>query len=386
MVTLADLKEALKALLSPADVTNPTELMGALGGWGTVSSPTYWSGGWFAGISRVDGVIQTVGPEIYLDSGYPDSNFTFKVATGFPQIRTKRDLAYGNFNFMAQIPPWTDPSWAGIWIGGEVSPASVGGLAAFVFIRGADRIETYLTAASTVGAYETRIRVDNVLTGVTRLTDPGNAGYITKANNMFVVKVNRSSIEYWFDYPAGASGGIRLLGIIQFSTQSDDYLVRAGDPYILRQMKGSVPTHLTGLIEMQCPAGYDGHKPGFNFYGFGISDGDPAPPRTLHPYTGGVKWEGVTNVNPNITSDGIPIAGYKHKTIYFLATGAGTLGISMDYGDNAYDSITPTALVVTANQLVSYPTENDGLWLRLIYTPTVAGVGNITRARVMMSD
>lgn len=280
-------------------------------------------------------------------------------------LYSKRQFAYGQYVFRVQLPLTTELSRGTIYLGAESTGSAIGGIADFIFpISGINSLSLAPCP------YYAGIRTFDI-TGITGVPDPATALHD------WTVKINRASVEYWVD-------GI-LIGIIQAVQGADVYNVRTTDPYVLAQTSGRLPTHLPVLFEAVCSAvGYVGVKPGLILDNISITDGDPAPPRTLHPITGGVNWKGLVS-NPSTVSDGIPIAGYKHKTVYFIADEAGTLDISIDYGDNSYNSITPTPLTVTANQLLTYPTENDGLWMRLTFTPT-APPATITRARVMMSD
>ncbi len=278
-------------------------------------------------------------------------------------LYSKRAFKYGAYVFWLRFPdPSTDPTFFRSWVGGETSGGFPGGITTFFFEAGAGVLNTYLYTSAINRVFSTPI-VNSLL--------PINP---TADQYLYLVKVNRASVEYW------VQGS--LVGIVQFVPGSNTYDVRTTAPYYLGQLGGAVPAYQPCLMEYACSAQqYIGSISNIQLANISITDGDPAPPRTLFLYTNGVNWEG-TAVNPNITSDRVPIAGYDKKQIMFLATGNGTLEIYVDYGDNAldrYDSVS-----VSANTLLSYLTEVEAPWLALKYTPTTPPA-NIIRAKVLMS-
>lgn len=334
-----------------------------------------------------------IDPDLILPYIEPEALRTFQVYEGSPQIRTKRVPAYGSFSYQAQLPPWADPSWEGIWLMAEGDANAVGGLVGWRFHTQADRVGSWVSAIPTqCTADPGRVhqRVDDILTVFPTLSDPLLDDYITKSPHVFTTKINRASIEYWIQREAPPV----LIGIVQFSTQSDNYDVRQADPYVLHQRNGITPTHLPGLIEMSCGAGHDGERPGLLLHRWSINDGDPAPERSLHPIvaTGsglnpevptivGDNWEGTEITDGTMISDKIPVAGYDRRSVQFRATVQGDLEIYGDYGDNSLDFLESFAVMAGAHK--TYPIEAEPLWVQLVYDPDTYPA-TVTRARVRM--
>jgi len=282
---------------------------------------------------------------------------------GLTALYSKRQFKYGAFGFRAQIPSTEDPAFNSLFLGAETSGGTHGGIGAFWFRRIEGTNKTYIQGISNNKAGARTSEVTDLLS-----IDPSADFY------RYLVKVNKSSIEFWVEN--------QIVGIIQFAPNSDTYHVRTSAPYYLGQVKGQTPCFMPALIEYKCSdAEYIGSRSNIQLGNIYVTDGDSSPPRTLHLYTSGSPWEGTTGVDPDITSDGIPIAGYDKKQIFFLATGDGDLEIYVDYGDNNYDLYDTVS--VTADTLLSYLTEAEALWLKLKYIPTTPPQ-NITRARVLM--
>jgi len=283
-------------------------------------------------------------------------------------VRSKQIFPYGKYVFELKLPLIPSTHFHRLYIGSMGPGESIGGMVAF-------RLSSNATLRTDIFA-QSALAKGSALFDASGLTNVPNP---TTQFLRYMIKVNRASAEYWVYNGVGTY----LLGIVQMVAEADEYTVKSTDPYLLVQKSTVMPTHGPLTIILLCKdSAMVNH--GSNVY---VSlacagDGDPAPPRTLHLYTEGSRWEG-RSVNTSITSDGIPVTGYKHKTVYFMADGAGTLDISVDYGDNAYDLL--TSLAVTADALLVYTTENDILWLKLKYTPS-SPPKTITRARVMMSD
>lgn len=280
----------------------------------------------------------------------------------FNRVASYKSFKYGLYQYYMKLAPYTNDDWTELYLGAETAPGALGGLASFHFNRTNKAVYARLYGFPLGSGYRS-IDVQAFV------ADP------TADYHLYTVKVNRASVDYWVDG--------ELVAILQAVAGADTYTVRETAPYVLGQVGGSLPTVNPALIEPVATAGHEGVgvRPGMYIKGITIIDGDPAPPRTLHPITGGVNWEGTTGVDPDITSDRIPIAGYNKKQIYFLATGAGDLEIYVDYGDNNVDLIDTVS--VTANTLESYLTETEALWLALKYIPS-SPPADITRARVLM--
>lgn len=279
-------------------------------------------------------------------------------------LYSKRAFKYGAFGFQVRLPNPTDSAFRTLHLGAETVAAYAGGITNFVFDIQAGAIRTQLSNYS-INAANGSIANVSALLPIT----PSAGAY------KYLVKVNRASVEYWVE---GS-----LISIVQFSPESDSYAVRITAPYRLEQVKGQTPCFQPALMEYTCSAaGHIGTRSNILLWSIYVIDGDPAPPRTLHPITGGVNWEGTAIAAGTLTSDRIPILGYDRKTIVFLADQAGTLYIDVDYGDNSNDQYDSVA--VAANTLSSYIMTADPLWLRLRFTPTTYPC-TVTRARVLMN-
>jgi len=295
----------------------------------------------------------------------PDYSTYLVYVDGSTSLYSKRAFKYGVFGFQARLPdPATDPAFKYCWLGAETTGGGHGGITSFHFVSVAGALKTYLLGCS-INLAGTRAPDISALLPV----NPSAGLY------RYIVKVNRASVEYWVESS--------LVGIIQFHPESDTYDVRTTAPYYLGQVKGHCPTVQSAFLEWVCSAKeYIGKRSNIQLQHIWITDGDPAPPRTLHPVTGGVKWKGITISSGTLTSDRIPIAGYDNKTVLFIADKDGTLYIDVDYGDNdldQYDSVS-----TSANTLKFYPVPVNALWLRLRFTPTVYPA-TVIRARVVMS-
>jgi hypothetical protein len=275
---------------------------------------------------------------------------------------SKRHFKYGSFMNWAKIPLNTNLSWLSIFIGAESTGAALGGGAWFEFVR-STTLKSYIELISLNNLNNRTIDISALI------ADP------SAAVHRYTVKLNRSSAEYYVDAV--------LVGIIQCVVESTSYDVRLTAPYVLSQVKGQMPTHLPDLIEVNCAdVSFVGTQPGFELWSLSATDGEPSPSRMLNPITSGVNWVGTVISSGTLISDPIPIAGYDKKTILFVAAGAGTLYLDVDYGDNAFDQYDSVA--VAANTLICYPMTANPLWLRLRFTPT-AYPTTVTRARVSMS-
>jgi len=278
-------------------------------------------------------------------------------------LYSTRAFRYGAYVFLARLPPATDPAFDSLHLGAETTGAAWLGITDFYFDIYAGAIRTQLLSYPLT-------RYPALTLDASALVSDPSADY-----HLYTMKVNRASVEYYQDG--------NLIAIIQFSEQANRYTVRTGAPYILAQQKGSIPAVQPCLIEWHSSAEeYIGARSNIIIRNIAVTDGDPAPPRTLHPYTGNATWEGTSIDSGTLTSDRIPIAGYDRKTIFFMADVAGTLFIDVDYGDNSddeYDSVS-----VSANELVSYVMTANPLWLRLRFEPT-SYPATVTRARVAMS-
>jgi len=293
----------------------------------------------------------------------PDARYLTYV-DGVAALYSKRVFRYGMYGFYARLPDPTDVEFNFLHLGAETTGAAHGGICTFFFdvYGGAIRTRLFNYSINWAG-----IRAPDVSALLPFAPNDGLHRYL--------VKVNRASVEYW------AEG--QLVGIVQFSPNSDTYDVRTTAPYYLGQVRGHTPYYMPALIEYSCSAAdYIGHRSNIQLTNIYVTDGDPAPPRTLHPYTNGSAWEGTTIDSGTLTSDRIPVAGYDKKTILFLANQAGTLYIDVDYGDNSDDEF--DSVPVSADTLESYLTRHDILWLRLRFTPSSYPC-TITRARVLMS-
>ena len=375
MVTLADLIEAIKNLVTGSDLNLPWQEGGAARAAlreelipDHVSMDNSWISETdlrrtFLGIHEtfVTGYRRYVNPaDMWVWSDAARSR-RYTVQGNFDQLRTKRSFRYGSVAIQVQIPDWA-ASWTVIYLGFEPHFGTVYGEALWLFNK----------ALSTTWI-EVKGSPNGTLMGLDVSPLIANP---TTAGRFYVTKINRASVEFW-------TGDAQLVGIIQVVPGADSYNVRTTAPYVLAQTGGQLFHSSPALLEVNVPAGTAvGSTPGFIAAAMSIMDGDPAPPRTLHPITGGVNWEGTIIAAGTLTSDRIPIAGYDNKTITFIATGAGTLLIDVDYGDNnndQYDSIT-----VVANTLVSYTMTGNPLWLRLRFTPSGFPT-TVTRARALMS-
>ena len=280
----------------------------------------------------------------------------------YTAMYSKRTFKYGAYTHCVRLPLLTEPSWVAVYMGSESTGQAIGGGAIYRFNRGT-QLTTQITLA-TVNFVSI-----NYLEITSLIADP------SIAEHRYCVKVNKASAEFYVD--------AALVGILQCSDESDTYTVRLTAPYILAQYKGAMPTCMPDLFELGATDGaFIGTQPGLQLTGISVLDGTPAPHRALHPITGGVNWGGTVIAAGTLTSDRVPIAGYDDKTILFIATGAGTLYIDVDYGDNNNDQYDSVA--VAANTLVTYPMTANPLWLRLRFLPT-AFPTTVTRARVLMN-
>ena len=197
----------------------------------------------------------------------------------------------------------------------------------------------------------------------------------------YMIKMNRASTEYWV--------WGQLVAIIQYAPSIDDssilysdYVVRTGAPYYLAQLRGQAPCFLPAVIEIICARQQDiGKRSNIQLQHIYITDGDPAPPRTLHPYTDEESWAGTVVAAGTLSSDRIPVAGYEKRFVQFRATVQGDLEIYGDYGDDSLDFL--ESFAVAAGDPVTYPIEADPLWLQLVYDPDTYPA-TVTRARVLM--
>jgi len=291
-------------------------------------------------------------------------DFYLVYVDGSTSLYSKRAFKYGVFGFQVKLPDPTDKAFKKLWLGAETCGAWYGGLCSFKFGIAGGAIQTvlYNVSVNRAGVLAPDI---SALMPVT----PNEDLYL------YLVKINKASVEYWVQD--------KLVGIVQFAPNSDTYDVRTTAPYYLGQVKGLIPAVSPALIEWDCSAEeYIGKRSNIQLQSIYVTDGDPTPPRTLHPYTEGSEWEGTSIDSGTLTSDKIPVAGYDNKTIFFLADQPGTLYIDVDYGDNSndeYDSVS-----ISANTLESYILTANPLWIRLRYTPSSYPC-TIRRARIVMS-
>jgi hypothetical protein len=296
-----------------------------------------------------------------------ESHSYLKFVDSFVCLKSRRCYSYGQYGIRMKFPPSTDTSWNTLYFGCELTSRTWGGGGMFIWTP--DRVgngQATLTASSLNRA----ATIDRLIT----LPYAPDAEY-----QLYTVKLNKASVEFWQTQwkPTHLS---KLLGVIQFAEESDTYTI-ATSPYLLAQCKGAPPTHQPLLLEyIAASDDKAGTVSNISVDSIWAGDGDPAPPRSWMPYTGGVAWEGTVISAGTLTSDRIPVAGYDKKTILFLANQAGILYVDVDYGDNGddeYDS-TPTS----ANTLEPYVLTADPLWIRLRFTPT-AYPCTVTRARVI---
>ena len=303
------------------------------------------------------------GEAIIVDPTYPYL-YRLKYIDGLVALYSKRAFRYGVFGFNVQLPPTDDPIFDSLWLGAEPTGGGNGGYAFFYFKLTGGTLRTYIGARSIDGSGGMWVDVTSLM--------PVNP---TAGRYDYVVKVNRASVEFW------VSG--RLIGIIQFANGAISYTVRSGPPYYLGQAGGNAPCVMPVLIESSCAsASCIGAISSIIIGNIWVSDGDPAPPRSLSLYTGGTSWDGYSISSGTLTSDGVPVAGYEKKEILLLANGSGTLYIDVDYGTNAFDQY--DSISVSANTLVRYVLTDPVLWVRLRFTPNSYPT-TVTRAKVVMS-
>jgi len=135
------------------------------------------------------------------------------------------------------------------------------------------------------------------------------------------------------------------------------------------------------LIELRAPTEYAGEVSDVLFKGLWCESGDPAPPRSLHPYTNGERWEGTSIDSGTLTSDRIPCLGFDKVTVYFKADTAGDLTLNVDYGFDTLDEYDTVS--VSADTLEKYTPTGEIPWLQLEYNPD-SYTATVTRAKVVM--
>ena len=101
------------------------------------------------------------------------------------------------------------------------------------------------------------------------------------------------------------------------------------------------------------------------------SEGDPQPPISMLLYVPGTDdpIAGKSISSGSLTSHPVPIYGYSNVTLYFEADKGGTVEIQILTPSEAW--YTYDIISYSANTLLKYKIQHDGLLARLIYTPSV---------------
>jgi len=297
-----------------------------------------------------------------------DQYFKFNLLDDAVSMYSRSSWRYPSLMARCYFPPLDDVKWSDMYLGFEGGKGTVNGIASWRFFD--DGGVQFIT-----GPCPPRVGGDRKSGDVSGLLD-----YSVWNNTVeHYVKVNRASMEFW--------QGARLQGIVQFGLSqgyegnNTTYDVRNAQPYFLKQLRGSVDRPLKTLIEFGSHSGAVGETTNFGISRYSAYPGDPAPPRSLEPWTGGNNWAGTSIDSGTLTSDRIPCAGYGDVTVYFKADTAGTLALNVDYGFDAldgYDSVS-----VSADSLKKYKPAHEIPWLQLEYTPD-SYPATVTRANVVM--
>ena len=175
--------------------------------------------------------------------------------------------------------------------------------------------------------------------------------YMT-ASHLYSCKLNKGIVEYRIDN--------ELVLAVIYATDSVFYTL-AGPPYDIRVVpRGYNP------LSAQFHLHLEDTNP---FFISGFSNGVPLPPRVFPLYNTGTNtsWTALATSGNLQTSHPVPVFGYTTKTLYFMATGAGTLTVQIYAGGGWRTIATPA---VAANTLVVYALASETPIVQCLYDPS----------------
>ena len=273
-------------------------------------------------------------------------------------IYSKRAFRYPSLSVRAILPNLTTyvSPFARVYIGVENGAAGGNGLASFRLRRPAEFI-AYLS---------------NFVT--TRLVDISSllpADYDTVRHN-YTIELTKSMAVFYVD------GVVAAYGLI---TPNSFFAAIAPPPYGLFSIETPISPAQTAFMEV-VGFGEGITQLGVAPYDFRVSDGDPLPPRVIRLYDAGTTdlFAGLTIAVGSETSHPFPIFGYD-STVHFQATTAGTLTIQVLTQTNNWRTYASPA--VAANTLLSSIIGGQGVLARVTFTPT-AFPSTISEAEVVL--
>jgi len=259
-------------------------------------------------------------------------------------IYSKNAFRYPIGRFRVKLPDLTAASPGLFWGFENGSNAGVHGFR-WRYRAGAERLEAYCG---------TFMYVD--------ITNLLPIGYDTTLSS-YSVKVNRNLTEL---IVADNNPPLYTARYVAFGIHSLDtpFTPIPGPPYALFGAQGTsvniIPTSLieTGHSELQMPP-----------WGTIIADGVPCPPKILRLYDAGTNdlFAGLTIAAGSETSHPFPVFGYERKTINFRASEQGTLSIEvLKETDNwrEYDT-----MGITQDTVKTYSIEGEAVLARVVFTP-----------------
>lgn len=180
----------------------------------------------------------------------------------------------------------------------------------------------------------------------------------TTTEHEYMIQHTGSQIEYYIDR---VLRGIVLNGSFTWANI-------AGPPYVIGKTNQILAHSLPAFLELST-VGADLNFP-ISPYQARVSHSGRTPARRYPLYDAGTDtlFAGLVIAAGSETSHPIPVFGYRNKTLFFQATGAGTLLVEVlaETGNwRTYDTI-----AVAANTLVSYIVDASMALARITFTPT----------------
>jgi len=189
----------------------------------------------------------------------------------------------------------------------------------------------------------------------------------------YVIKANKPFGEYYID---------RVLRAVAINSPNLEFSTINGPPYTIFPVPAECTPILCGHFEVYSYGHGEVIFP-LNPVNVYISDGDPLPPKVFKLYQSGTDTllAGLS-VNPNVTSHPVPVLGYRDKTVYLRADGAGTVRIEiLTQADNWREYFSDT---ISANELWYLKVTGDATLMRVYFEPT-SPPATITDAEVVLS-
>jgi len=269
-------------------------------------------------------------------------------------IYSKRAFRYPVLSFRAIIP--TILFGSSIYVGFENGSMGGNGLAFFMFHSGA----SYVVIGSFGGS--TNLNITGLLPADFRT-----------ALHTYTVELNKTMAVFYVDNVAIAYGLI---------TPNSAFTAILGPPYGLFSTENPVSPVQSAFAEV-VGAGNALRLALPPIY-FRVSDGDPLPPKVIRLYDAGTNtlFAGLTIAAGSETSHPVPVFGYDTKTFHFRASQAGTLLIEVLMETNNWR--TYDTLPVAADTPLYYSMYGQAVLTRITFTPS-AYPCTISEAEAVMS-